>query len=105
MPEREQSADLCPGCGLPEPLTLPPYCARCNLSFLIKETLGPVHFLDMTAEDPHRAYCGRESEKIRFTGHNSRVECEACIAKMRELGQAIEQAYERVLNRPNRQYR
>lgn len=101
MPDYEQSEALCPGCGLPEPVTLPPYCARCNLNFFIRETLGPVHYLDLNADRPYRTFCGRESEQLRFTNHNSSVECANCIAKMQELGQAIEQ----VMNRPNRQYR
>ena len=92
----------CPGCGLPEHVTLPPYCARCNLNFFTRETLGPVHYLDLNAEQPARAFCGRESEKLRFTTHNSSVECKACMAKGGELNAAIAAAYEAVLGRPNR---
>ena len=92
----------CPGCGLPEHITLPPYCARCNLEFFTRENLGPKHYLDMNADRPYRAFCGRESSKLRFTNHNSSVECEACLIKGGELNQALAAAYAQVLGRPNR---
>lgn len=102
MPDGEQTEALCPGCGLPEPPTLPPYCARCNLNLFIRETLGPAHYLDLNADRPYRAFCGRESDKLRFTNHNSSVECEACMDKGNELNRAIAETYARVLGRPNR---
>ena len=101
LPRPELPPD-CPGCGLPEHITLPPYCAQCNLNFFIVETLGPMHYHDIDAENPYRSFCGRESDKMRFTRHNSSVECEACMTKGGKLNDAIAQAYEQVLGRPNR---
>ena len=102
MPDCEQTEARCPGCGLPEPLTLPPYCARCNLNLFIRETLGPAHYLDLNADRPYRSFCGREGQQLHFTNHNSSVECEACMEKGGELNRAIAEIYEKVLARPNR---